>query len=100
MTTKDTAYVPWKRYTLAISEAVIIFTLASFLLGLFIIHRGNSSVITMVLIGVFYALTIGYSIYRMIRKFSLAALMLMVPIAPLVILFIIVSLIHLLQFFR
>lgn len=100
MTSNTNTYVPWKRYTLAVAEAVFIFTLASFLLGLFILHRGDSGTATIVLIGIFYACVVGYSIYRMVRKFSLAALMLMVPIAPLVILFIVVSLIHLLQYFR
>lgn len=99
MTTKDTDYVPWKRYTLAVTEAVTIFTLASFLLGLFLIHR-NSDTLTLILFGVFYASVIAYTIYRMIKKFSLAALMLMVPIAPLVVLIIVVSLIQVLQFFR
>lgn len=100
MTEHSNEFVPWKRYTLAVTEAVVIFTLASFLLGLFILHRGDSGTVTMVLFGIFYACVVGYSIYRMARKFSLAAIMLMVPIAPLVILFIVVSLIHLLQYFK
>lgn len=100
MSSKEQSFVPWRRYTLAIAEAVLIFTLASFLLGLYIIHRGNSGTITMVLFAIFYAFVVGYTIYRMVRKFSLAALMLMVPVAPLVIMIIVVSLIHLLQFFR
>ena len=100
MNTKKQSFVPWRRYCLAIAEAVLIFTLASFLLGLYIIHRGNSGTVTMVLCAIFYALAIGYTIYRMVRKFSIPALMLMVPIAPLVIMIIVVSLIHLLQFFR
>ncbi len=100
MTAKETVYVPWKRYTIAVAEAVIIFTLASFLLGLFLIHHNSSDILTTVLFGVFYAFTVVYTIYRMVQKFSLAALMLMVPIAPLVILIIVVSLIQILQFFK
>lgn len=100
MTTKDSDYVPWKRYTIAITEAIVIFTLASFLLGLFLIHRNSSDTLTLILFGVFYAFIVGYTIYRMVRKFSLAALMLMVPIAPLIVLIIVVSLIQVLQFFR
>lgn len=100
MSANDNTFVPWKRYTFAVTEAVLVFTLASFLLGLFLLHRGDSSAMTLAIAGIGYAVVVGFSIYRMVRKFSLAAIMLMVPIAPLVILIILVSLIHLLQFFR
>ena len=98
MRNEENTYVPWKRYTLAIAEAVFIFTTASFLLGLYIMHRG--SITTTVLLSVLYALIVIASIIRMVRKFSVAALMLMVPIAPLIILMIVVSLIHFMQYFR
>lgn len=95
---EETSNVPWKRYTLAVAEAVFIFTLASFLLGLYILHRG-SPLLTVGLV-LLYAIVVIASIVRMVRKFSLVAVMLMVPIAPLILMIIVVCLIHLLQFFR
>ena len=94
-----TAYVPWKRYILAVSETIITFTIASFLLGLYIIHRGDSSVIISVLLGLTYVAVVAFTITRMVKKFSIAAIMLMIPIAPLIVLIIVVALIHFLQFF-
>jgi hypothetical protein len=92
------ARVPWKRYIIAVTETVITFTLASFLFGLYLLHRGDTSVT--VLLAMVYAFVVIFSIYRMVRTFSLAAVMLMVPIAPFVVLMIVVSLIHLLQYFK
>lgn len=94
------AFVPWKRYILAVTETMVTFTLASFLLGLYILHYSGNSVITHILVGLVYAATVVFTITRMVKKFSLAAIMLMIPIAPLVVLIIVVALIHFLQFFR
>lgn len=100
MTSSEPDRVPWKRYILATSETIITFTLASFLLGLFLMHRGNSGVATIVGIVFVYLFAVGFSIYRMVRKYSLAANMLMIPIAPFFIMMIVVSLIHVLQYFQ
>jgi hypothetical protein len=93
------AFVPWKRYILAVTETVITFTLASFLLGLYILHRGNSGILVNLLVGLVYAALVVFTIWRMVRKLSLQAIMLMIPIAPLVVLIIVVVLIHFLQYF-
>ncbi|HTM64144.1 MAG TPA: hypothetical protein VL360_06540 [Gammaproteobacteria bacterium] len=101
MTQHNTSdFVPWKRYIFAVAEAAGVFTLASFLLGLYIIREGTNSIPLLLFFILIYAAAVITSIYRMARKFSLAANMLMIPIAPLVILIIVVSLIHLLQFFK
>jgi hypothetical protein len=92
--------VPWKRYVLATSETIFTFTLASFLLGLFIMHRGDSSIATIVAAVLIYLSVVVFSVYRMVRKYSLAANMLMIPIAPFIIMMIVVSLIHVLQYFQ
>jgi hypothetical protein len=96
----DLEYVPWKRYIFAVTQATLTFTLASFFLGLYIMHHGDSHVLLSVLVGLLYTVSVVFSIWRMVRQFSLAAVMLMIPIAPLVILMIVVSLIHLLQVFK
>jgi len=98
MSRADIPYVPWKRYTLAVSQAILVFTLASFLLGFYIMHPHSLAV--SIAAGLLYAVIVVYSIYRMVREFSLAAVMLMIPIAPLVVLIIVVSLVHLLQVFN
>ncbi len=93
------AYVPWKRYVPAVVETIVVFTLASFLLGLYILHYSHNSIVWHVLAGLVYATVVIFTITRMVRKFSLAANMLMIPIAPFIILMIVVTLIHLLQYF-
>lgn len=100
MRENDLEYVPWKRYTFAVTQATLTFTLASFFLGLYIMHRGDSSIWLSVFVGLIYTMTVVVSIWRMVKQFSLAAVMLMIPIAPFVILMIVVSLIHLLQVFK
>lgn len=100
MTSIEPDRVPWKRYILATSETIITFTLASFLLGLFLMHRGDSGVVAIVGVVLLYLFAVGLSIYRMVRKYSLAANMLMIPIAPFIIMMIVVSLIHVLQYFQ
>ena len=89
-------YVPWKRYTFAVSQAILVFTIASFLLAYFIMHT-HPSTLTIVLAVMTYLTIIIFSVYQMVKQFSMAAVMLMIPIAPLVILIIVLSLIHLLQ---
>ena len=100
MHTIEPVRIPWKRTILAVSETILTFTLASFLLGLLILHHDRFGVAAFIPAGILYAAAVITTVYRMVRKFSLAANMLMVPIAPLIILLIIVSLIHLLQYFR
>ena len=94
------AYVPWKRYVPAVIETIVTFTLASFLLGLYILHYSHNSIVWHVLAGLLYATVVIFTVTRMVKKFSLMAIMLMVPIAPLLVLMIVVTLIHFLQYFR
>ncbi len=93
-------YVPWKRYTYAVTEVLLTFTLATFLLGLYIMHYRDSSIFLTVFVALVYLAAVITSVTRMVRKFSLAANMLMIPIAPLIILVIVVSLVHLLEWFK
>lgn len=96
MSRADIPYVPWKRYTLVVSQAILVFSIASFLLGYYLMHSDRQIMMT-IAVALLYATTVIYSIYQMVRAFSLAAIMLMIPIAPLVILIIVVSLVHILQ---
>lgn len=91
-------YVPWKRYTLAVSKAVFTFTAAIFIVGYYLLHVHGYLPLSILLITACLALVI-YSVYRMVQEFTIVAVMLMIPIAPLVILMIVVSMIHILQLF-
>ena len=91
--------VPWKRYTIAVSEAVIVFTIASFLFGLYIMRGPHEAALTIIVV-IACLVPVTFSVIRMVKKFSLAAVMLMIPIAPLVILIIVVSLIQFLELFK
>ncbi len=66
------------------------------MLGYLVMHT-EASAVTLVPAAIVYLSAVIFSIYKMVKQFSLAAVMLMVPIAPLVILIIVISLIHVLQ---
>lgn len=87
-------YVPWKKYSLAVAETILAFTLAGLILGYYFIKVGNQSLAMTISLCVICAMAVLFSLYRMVRKFSLAANMLMIPIAPLVILIIVVALLQ------
>tara|TARA_R110000868_G_scaffold203421_1_gene451228 strand:- start:581 stop:883 length:303 start_codon:yes stop_codon:yes gene_type:complete len=100
MSQENLPFVPWRRYIFAVSQALITFTTCTFLLGLYIIHRGDSSLITIIAVGLVYASAVIFSFYKMFRTFAIPAIIITVPIAPLIIMGIVVSLIHVLQYFK
>lgn len=91
-------YVPWKRYSIAVGQAVFIFSAAVFIVGYYLLHLKSSLAVTILLIAACVASVI-YSIYRMVQEFTIVAVMLMIPIAPFIMLAIVVSMIHVLQLF-
>ena len=98
MTTNST--IPWKKYIYAVSETSLTFLLASFCLGMYFTHQGYTSIPMSVILVALYLFVVAVSIQRMVKTFSIAAVMLMIPIAPLLVLIVAVALIHLLQWFR
>ncbi len=91
-------YVPWKRYSIAAGQAIFTFTAAVFIIGYYLLHYRSSIAVTIVLIAACVSAVI-YSIYRMVQEFTIVAVMLMIPIAPFIMLAIVVSMIHVLQLF-
>lgn len=91
--------IPWKKYIYAVSETSLTFLLVSFCLGIYFTHGGYQYVFTSVFMGTLFLFAVTISIQRMVKAFSIAAVMLMIPIAPLLVLIIAVALIHLLQLF-
>lgn len=87
-------YVPWKKYTLAVTEAILVFMWAGLVLGYYFIRVGNHSMPLTVVVCLLSAAAVGCSVYRMVRKFSLAANMLMIPIAPLIIFILVIALLQ------
>lgn len=101
MTTyKDkTRTIPWKFYLGLTLESLLCFYLATFSFAMFFKFRGSSDLSMMIILGVLYLFVIVCCGIRLIKKLPLAALMLLIPIAPFIALALIMSLIPLLQIF-
>lgn len=91
--------VPWKAYLSAAIETGIAFYVATLCLAIFFTQRGDSTLL-MGLMGILYFTVIGLCLGRIIQKFSMAALMIVIPIAPLLALFSVVSLIPVLELIK
>jgi hypothetical protein len=88
---------PWRFYTVTVVQAFVIFTLATFCVGIYFTHRtGNWIMPGIALIGL-YLFVIFACIHRVVTRLPVAVLMILVPIAPLTILIIVVSLLPILQ---
>jgi hypothetical protein len=95
----DNTIASWKIYFTSISEAILCFVLTTFCMGVYLIHHDNHWVLTALMI-IFYLVCFGITIWRTIKKLSMAALMLVIPIAPLLILIIVVSMLPILEKFQ
>lgn len=91
--------IPWKRYSVTLAEVWITFCIATFSLLLFMSHLNSEPqvIAQAVLIGILYLFVVVVCIKRMINRLSIAALMLMVPIAPLAVLLLVISLLPIIQ---
>lgn len=89
--------VPWKRYVTLTAESLLAFYLASFCLIMFFTHRGPDWVITGIFLVVLYLFVIFVCTQRVLTKLSMPALMLVIPIAPLIALCLVVSLIPIIE---
>ena len=98
--TKINEIVPWKNYLIATAEIILIFCLATFSLGMYLIHGGMQPLYSFIAMVLLYVTILGLCIQRLATTFSIAALMLIIPIAPLIILLLMISLIPILQWLR
>lgn len=95
----EKALLPWKAYLYITFESLLTFYLATFCIAMYFLHRGENWVIGGVFLGILYAFVVFVCAQRVIRSLPLAALMLVIPIAPFLALAIVLSLIPLLQYF-
>lgn len=93
----DAIPVTWKTYLVAAAKFLIIFYIATFCLGLLFLHRGENWLLPGAVIGLAYLVLIMTSAIKMVRKLSMAAIMVASPTIPLCMLIIVVSLLPTLQ---
>lgn len=94
--------IPWKRYAATLAEVWVAFCIATFAMGVFFSHLNGhvSTILLAVFLGLLYLTVIIICIKRLIDRLSIAALMLLVPIAPLAVLLLVVSLLPIIQKLR
>lgn len=94
---KSNVTVPWKSYLTITAESVLTFYLATFCIAFYFAQHGIEWILPSILVVMLYIFVIIACIKRVIEKLSMAALMLVIPIAPLLVLIMVVSLIPVLE---
>lgn len=94
---KQVSIAPWRLYIITTLEAILAYFLATFSLGLYFSHLSDAWIITSIIMGILYVFVMILLLKRVIQKVSLAAFMLIIPIAPLLALITVLVLIPLLQ---
>lgn len=89
----------WKTYFYVLAQTWLAFFVASFCLAVYLRHMAGSWIITTVCMAVLYLGVLVACVKRTIDNLSIAALMLLIPIAPLLILLFAIGLLHLIQLF-
>jgi hypothetical protein len=88
---------PWKYYSKLILESIVGFYIATFCIAVFFLRHGSHDVPLAILQVTLYLIIVGCIATRIIKRFPPPALMLTVPIAPLLILIIVVTMLPLLE---
>lgn len=91
--------IPWKLYLVLTAESLLAFWLATFCVGMFFLHHDANWRFTAIILGILYAIVIIICAKRIYQKVTIAAFMLIIPIAPLLALIIVVTLIPVLENF-
>ena len=100
MNRSNTSIVEWKPFVITTIESLIAFYIATFCIAMFFIHHGSAWMSLAIILGLLYLFVIFMCGKRVLEKMSMATVFLIIPIAPLIALIIVVSLIPLLQFFK
>lgn len=81
-------FVPqsWKFYTITVIESFLAFFIASFCIVMYYFHRDEGWITTGIILLLLYIFVIIVCVKRLIEKLSMAALMLLAPIGPLMVL--------------
>lgn len=99
---ENTNPITWKRYAITMAEVWIAFCIATFTMGVYFSHLENTpwTIFFAAIMGVMYLFVIFACIKRLVERLSIATLMLLVPIAPLAVLLLVVSLLPIIQQLR
>lgn len=89
--------IHWKSYLTITAESLLAFYMATFCVAIFFTHQGSQWLLISILLVILYLFVIGVCVKRVIQTLPLQALMLFIPLAPLIALFIVISLIPVLQ---
>lgn len=95
--TNEATMLSWKHYGAAIAEVWIAFCIATFSAGMFFSHLHGSQMITNVFVLALYIAVVVLCIKRISEKLPISAIMLLIPIAPLCVLLLVVSLIPIIE---
>lgn len=93
----DTQLVPWKHYLTISMESLLAFYISTFCIAMYFTHRGTDWVIQGGILILLYLFVIFTCIKRVVQQLPIPALMLIIPLAPLIALTIVISLIPVLQ---
>jgi hypothetical protein len=89
--------VPWKKYLKITIESIVAFYIASFCVGMYFTHRGNDWLFFGIILAILYLFVILVCAKRILEKLSMPALMLVIPICPLIALIVVVTLIPIIE---
>lgn len=90
----------WRYYCKIVIESMLAIYIASFCVGVFVIHRGASWLIPGIILGMLYAFVFVVSVKRIISELPMAGIMIAAPTVPLVILIMFLSLLPVLQWLQ
>lgn len=93
----NTTPTGWKFYTVTIVQVWVVFSIVTFVFGLYLTHLGVDHLIVTIVMALLYIFVIVCCIKRLVERLPVAALMLLVPIAPLAVLLLILSILPILQ---
>lgn len=92
--------LPWRLYTTVAIQSLILFYVATFLVALYFSSNGLASITKTVLTIACYLTIIGLILRKVVKKFSIAALMLIVPTAPLIAMIFLLTMLPILEWLR
>ena len=100
MKKSNDSIVPWKTYLTTTLQTVSAFYVATLCFAVFFTRSNGCSLAIWFLMSALYLSVIGICITRIIQRFSMAALMIVIPIAPFLALTSVVSLIPVLEMLK
>ena len=93
-------HVPWRPYLILTIETFVAFYLSTLAMAVYFTHGGLNWALASGLMVVLYLFVIGACVTLLLKKLSSAALMLVIPIVPLLALGTVISLIPVLELFH